>query len=238
MSARRASQREGGFTLVELVVSIGLGMIVIMSVMALTEVAMRSSARTATRVAADQRARPVMQRLVDELHSTCIGPEAGPILAGSTANAISFLHQTGSSVTPAPDKRVVGLASGSLTESVYPSTGGAAPAWTFAATPSSVRELLTGVGPASLGEPASNAPLFQYFAYDEGTVDPVPLPTPVGGLSAADAALAVQVSIAFAVSPLSNPVNDSKAALTVTDSVLVRFSPASEDPTKVNGPCV
>lgn len=232
-AGRLGDQR--GVTLVELLVTVALGMIVIMAVLTVTEVAMRSSAKTSTRVAADQRARPVMQRLVDQLHSTCIGPEAGPILAGSTETALSFLHQTGSAVTPTPNKVVVSLASGALNEDVYPATGGAAPNWTFSSTATSSRQLLTGVGPAALGDPPSDAPLFQYYAYNGGSVNPTPLPTP---LSAADAVLAVQVEVAFSVSPLGNPVQDAKAPVTVTDSVLVRFSPASEDPTKVNGPCV
>lgn len=234
MNERRTTG-ERGFTLIELVVSMGLGMIVIMAVLMVSEVAMRSSAQTATRVAADQRARPVLERLIDQLHSTCIGPEAGPLLAGSTENSLAFLHQTGSSVTPTPNKVVVSLSNGTLTEAVYPSTGGQAPNWTFSGTPSSSRVLLTDVGPGQTGSPPADAPLFRYFKYDGGVVDPNSLPTP---LSASDAVLAVRVDVAFAVSPLSNPTRDDLADVTVTDSVLVRFSPASEDPTKVNGPCV
>jgi type II secretory pathway pseudopilin PulG len=233
VSARAREER--GFTLVELLVSISLGMIVIMAVLAVSEVAMRSSAQTATRVAADQRARPVLERLIDQLHSTCIGPEAGPLLAGSTESTLSFLHQTGSTVTPLPDKVVVSLAGDTLSQSVYPSTGGQAPNWTFSATPSSTRVLLTGVGPAQQGDPPIDAPLFRYFKYDGGVVDPNTLPTP---LSAENSALAVRVDVAFSVAPLADPTRDDKAPVTINDSVLVRFSPASEDPTKVNGPCV
>ena len=235
MSGRRSPRGEHGFTLVELVVSLALGMIVILGILTVTEVAMRSSARTATRVAAEQRARPVLERLIDQLHSTCIGPEAGPLLAGSTESSLSFLHQTGSSVTPLPDKVVVSLSGNTLSQSVFPSTGGEAPNWTFAGTPSSTRVLLTGVGPAQTGDPPIDAPLFRYFKYDGGVVDPNSLQTP---LDAASSALAVRVDVAFSVAPLSNPTNDARAPITVSDSVLVRFSPASEDPTKVNGPCV
>ena len=138
-------------------------------------------------------------------------------------------------MTPTPNKVVVSLSNGTLTEAVYPSTGGQAPNWTFSGTPSSTRVLLTDVGPGQTGDPPADAPLFRYFKYDGGVVDPNSLPTP---LSAEDAVLAVRVDVAFSVSPLSNPTRDDLADVTVTDSVLVRFSPASEDPTKVNGPCV
>ncbi len=235
MSRERSIASERGITMVEMMVSVALGMIVILGIFALTEVAIRSSARTAARVDADQRARPVLQRLVDELHSTCIGPEAGPILAGSDENEIIFLHQTGSAVGPTPDRRVVTLTGSTLSESVYPSTGGEAPNWTFSPTPSSTRQLLTDVGPAALGDPPVLVPTFQYYAYDGGAVDPEPLDVP---LTAERAPLTVQVTVAFSVAPRSTPVPDDLAAVSVADSILVRFSPASEDPTKVNGPCV
>ena len=39
------------------------------------------------------------------------------------------------------------------------------------------------------------------------------------------------------VAPSSLPVDDENAAVTLTDAAVFRFSPFSEDPTKVNGPC-
>jgi Prokaryotic N-terminal methylation motif len=224
---------ERGVTLVELVVTIAIGMVVFLAVLALTEVAMRSSARVEARVAADQRARPVMQRLIDELHSTCLGPDAGPILADSDDNQLIFLHGTGSGVGPVPDKRIITLTDSTLSESVYSATGGPAPDWEFSGLASSTRQLLTGVGRASVNGAA--VPLFQYFHYTDGELSPTPLDTP---LSPDDAKLTVQVTVSFSVSPTSTPVPDAQAAATLVDSALVRFSPASEDPTKVNGPCV
>ena len=230
---RRRIGGEAGFTLVEVMVTLMIGMVVFFALFALIDATARNSARTTTRVAADQRARPVLQRLVDELHSTCLGPDAGPILAGSSGSSLSFLHQTGSAVSPMPNRNTVTLSGTTLTESIYPATGGTAPDWTFSSTPSSTRQLLTGVGPGIVE--GSAVPLFRYFSYVDGQLSPTPLPTP---LSVTNAELTVQVTVAFAASPTSNPVSDPRAALTVSDSALVRFSPASEDPTKVNGPCV
>ena len=223
---------ERGVTLVELVVTIAIGMVVFLAVLALTEVAMRSSAQVEARVAADQRARPVMQRLMDELHSTCLGPDAGPILAGSNDNELIFLHGTGSGVGPVPDKRIVFLAGSTLSESVFPATGGAAPDWEFGLA-SSTRQLLTGVGGATVN--GAPVPLFRYYDYTDGALSPTPLDPP---LSEEEAKLTVQVTVSFSVAPTSTPVPDAQAAATLVDSALVRFSPASEDPTKVNGPCV
>jgi type II secretory pathway pseudopilin PulG len=220
---------ERGFTLVELLVSMAIAMVVTVAVLALVDVSMSNSARVTARVDANQRARPVLQRLVDELHSTCLGPDNTPVLAGSGPDSISFQHQTGSAVSPVPVKRQVTLSGSTLTESVYPVTGGAAPDWVYASTPSSTRQLLTDVGLASTG-----APLFQYFADESGRISTTPLETP---LSDEDAALTVQVTVSFSVAPRSTPVTDAGAAVSVSDSAVFRFSPFSEDPTKVNGPC-
>jgi prepilin-type N-terminal cleavage/methylation domain-containing protein len=224
---------ERGLTLIELVVSMAIGTVVILAIFSLTEVSMRSSAKTAARVDADQRGRPVMQRLIDQLHSTCMGPDAGPILAGSSDTQLTFLHGTGSSVGPTPNKHVVTLTGNTLSETIYGYSSGQAPNWVFTTNPISTKQLLSGVGPGTIN--GSTVPLFRYYSYVDGTIDPTPLPTP---LSAQNAALTVQVAVAFSSSPADTPVPDPKAAVTIADSALVRFSPASEDPTKVNGPCV
>ena len=224
---------ERGFTLIELMMSIAIGITVVLGVFSLVDISLSNSARIAARVDANQRARPVLQRLVDELHSACVGPDSSPVLVGSGENTLGFKHRTGSAVSPTPDKRVVTLTGGTLSESVYPATGGTPPNWTFASSPSSTRQLLTDVGPASAGDPPSNAPLFQYFADQAGQLG-TPLPTP---LSAADAGRTVHVSISFSASPRNTPVSDENAAVSVSDSAYLRFSPFSEDPTKVNGPC-
>ena len=71
---------ERGFTLVEMLVAISLSLVVMLGIFALVEVTNRGSTRIASRVEADQLARPVMQRLLDELHSTCVGPNTTPVL--------------------------------------------------------------------------------------------------------------------------------------------------------------
>lgn len=225
---------ERGFTVVELMVAIVTGIVVIFATFALVDVATRNSARVAARIEADQRARPVLQHLVDELHSTCLGPTVTPVQAGSTPASMTFLSQTGAAVNPIPDKHVVTLAGSTLSEAIYPATGGTTPNWTFATAPSSTRQLLTGVGPASSGSAPSNPPLFQYFSYQGSQLSSSPLPTP---LSAADAAQTTSVVVAFSASPSSNPTGDPNASVSLSDAVTLRLSPAAEDASEVNPPC-
>lgn len=232
-------RNERGFTMVELLVGMAISVVVLIGILTLVDVTTRGSARVAARVDADQRARTTMQRLLDELHSTCVSPNVLPVVASSngyTSNdsTLIFLQQTGSAVSPTPTQRVVSLEGSTLKERVYAATGGTAPSWTFASSPSSTTSLMTGVGAAKFGSPPSAVPLFQYFAYQGAQLSTTPLPTP---LSASDAARTVAVTVSFSVSPTSNGANDAHASATVSDSVVLRLSPASEAATEVNPPC-
>lgn len=228
-------RNERGVGIPELLVTVFAGSVVLIAVFSLIQITGRSSAQVVARVDANQRSRPALERIIDELHSSCIGANTAPILAGSSDTSLSFIHQTGSDVAPTPVTRSITLAGGTLTEQVYPLTGGTAPGdWVFSNTPSSSFEILTKVGPASIGDPAADVPLFRYYGFVNGVLDPTPLPVP---LSFSDAARTVQVTVAFAASPLANPTAETRAAVSVSGSAVLRFSPPSADPTKANGPC-
>jgi hypothetical protein len=220
--------------MVEVLVTMMIGITVLLGTFALVDSSIRGTARVGARVEANQRARPVMQRILDELHSTCVAPKVKPILAGSTGTSIAFIHSTSRAVSPTPDKHVITLNGDTLTESIYPATSGTAPTWTFATNPSSTRELLTGVGQARLGNPPVAVPIFRYYAYQGGQLSGTELPTP---LSATNAGLTSQVTVSMGVSPTTNPVRDPNAAVSVTDSSVMRLAPASEDAGVTNLPC-
>jgi Tfp pilus assembly protein FimT len=226
---------ERGFTVAEMVMGIAVFMIVLSAILAMVEVAVHNQDRVARRVAANQRARPLMTRLVDQLHSGCVAPAVAPVLAGSTASSIAFISKSGSTVSPTPDKYVVSFSNGALTESVYPATGGSPPTWTFSGTPSSTRELLKGVTNATAGSPSATVPVFRYYAYVGGELSATPLSTP---LSAADAAKTVQVNVSFATQPATTSSQDPNSAVSLSDAAILRLEPASEDSAEVNLPCV
>lgn len=228
---------ERGYTIVELLVAMTVSLVVLGAIMTIVQVATRHQDRVAERVAANQLARPVMTRIVDRLHSACVAPGIAPIQAGSTSSAMILLSKAGEAVSPTPDRYVVSLADGALTETAYAATGGQAPTWTFSGTPVYSRQLVDGVDAAALGEPPAAVPVFRYYAYDGGEVEDTPLPVPPEGLSAADAARTVQVDIAFAVTP-GSAGPDQNATIAITDSATLRIEPASEDSAQVNLPCV
>jgi len=225
---------ERGFTMVELLVSIATSLVILTAILTMVQVATHNQQRIAHRVVVNQRARPVMNQLMDRLHSACVAPGIAPILAGSTSSQIQFLSKSGSSVSPTPDKRVVSLSGTTLSEQVFVSTGGQPPAWTFGASPTSTRELLTGVTPGSTGDPPAPVPLFRYYAYVGGQLSSTPLQTP---LSTANAALTVHVAASFGLTS-ANITPDAGGPMTLSDSTTLRLEPASEDSAEVNLPCV
>jgi hypothetical protein len=215
---------ESGMTVAELVMTIPIFLIVFTAILMMTQVATHNQDRVAKRVAVNQQARPELTRLMDELHSGCVAPGVAPILVGSTTTSLEFISKPGEEVSPTPEKHVVSLSGSTLSESVYPATSGTAPTWTYSSTPSSTRQLLTGV---------SSPALFRYYEYENGQVSTTPLPTP---LIAADAATAVQVAISFTYSTGAGA--DPNAPITLSDSATLRLEPASEDTSEVNLPCV
>ena len=227
---RAAIRSEGGYSLTELMVAASAGVLVLLGLFAMFDLATKNSAEVTQRVDANARAKPVMQRLMNDLHSACTGPAIAPVLPGSTSTQLQFQTASGGGVSPTPEKHVVTLANGDLTENVYAASGGTNPSWTYSASPSSTRILIEDVSAPE----AADGPPFSYYGTQAGAIQTTPLPVP---LSAADAARAVQVQVGLQVAPSSQPIDDENTSVTLTDAAVFRFSPFSEDPTKANGPC-
>jgi Prokaryotic N-terminal methylation motif len=225
---------ERGYTLVELLIGSMVSLVVLGAILAMVQVATGNQSRVSQHVIANQRGRPVMNRIVNRVHAACVSPGLAPVREGSTENSLMIYSKSGSAVTPVPNKYVISLAGGQLTETVAVGSGTEPANWAFG-TASSPVLLLDGVGTAQVGEPAAGVPLFRYYAYEGGKVAASPLPTP---LSAENAAKTVQVNIAFKVAPSTASVGVAGASVTLTDAVTLRIEPASEDSAEVNLPCV
>jgi len=222
---------ERGVTIVELLVSMLIGIAVLGAIVQLITTTAKSSGRVTERVATNQLARPNFLRLMSELHSTCVSPGVAPIQAGSGDDSITFVHQVGRDVTVTPNKRTVTLnADGTLTDTLYAYSSGVAPSWTFSATPTSTYRLLEKVSPIG------STPVFRYYAYSDGVIDEeTPLPTP---LSVDDAERTVLVDVSFEVSPSKSQTSEEDGApVQLTDSALMRFSPSNEDTSQAGLPC-
>lgn len=229
---RRIAHDERGVTIPELLVTMVVGLIVLGGIVTLVTSTATSSGRITERVAANQLARPMMQRVMNEMHSACISPGLAPVIAGSNGDAISFVHGTGAVVAPTPVKRTIAWnrTNGYLTDQTFARTGGTAPDWTFSSTASSTFRLLENVSQIETA-----TPIFRYYAYENGTISATPLPVP---LSTDDAKRTVQVTIALAVSPTQSGTSDEEGApIELTNSALLRFTPSNEDTEQAGLPC-
>jgi hypothetical protein len=224
-----ALRDERGTTLIEMVVTIAAGMVVFLALTTVIIVSLRETGRASARVDAVQRARTTLTRIVDELHSACIAPQIAPVREGSSENSLSFVHQTGSAVSPTPLLSTITLSAGTLSQTDAAWEKGAIPAeWKFA-TPSAPRQLMTKVTPT-----APSTGIFSYYSYTNGQVSATPLPVPLSG---ENAARAVEVKIAFTVAPLSTPVKDANAAASIQNTAVFRLTPASFNSNVINLPC-
>ena len=220
---------QSGFTVIEMLAGI-IGFVVIFgAVMEMTVVATHNQDRISHRVAANQRARPVVTRIMDALRSSCVAPRVAPIAPGSTATSMTFVSRSGSAVTPVPDRRVLTLTGSTLTEQVYPATGGTAPSWTFSGTPSLNRTLVDQRHRAGGG-------VFRYYDYVNGALSATPLTVP---LDATRAARTAYVTVSLAVQPQRGTSSqDTLAPITISDSVDLRLESAGQVTAVDNSPCM
>jgi prepilin-type N-terminal cleavage/methylation domain-containing protein len=225
---------ERGYTLVELLVGMVVGLVVLGAILAMVQLATGNQSRVSSHVIANQRGRPAMNRIIDLLHAACVSPGLAPVRAGSDDDSLVLWSKAGDAVSPVPDEYTLTLSEGVLSESVAPGTGTEPSNWVFGSA-SEPAQVLDGVSTAETGEPPEAVPLFRYFAYEGGQVASTPLPTP---LDEETAETVVQVDVAFAVAPSAGAVNDQSAVVTLTDAATLRIEPASEDSSETNLPCV
>lgn len=233
----RAFREESGFTLVELLMTMATSLVVMSAIVVMLTTSLRNQDRINKRVDANQRVRPVMTHIIQELHSACIAPRMTPIIgdgsatgpSASTGTQISFLSKSGSTVTPTPEKHVITLSGGTLSESVYQATGGAQPGpWTFSPT-GTTTQLLTQVTAPATG-------MFQYYDFVNGQVDTAATAVPV---TATDAAKVAIVKITISSSPTKGVSTfDPASPLVVSNSADLRLENAGQFPNQDNLPCV
>jgi type II secretory pathway pseudopilin PulG len=227
---REVAKDERGMTLVELLVATAMGTTVLAMVTFVLIGTMHFTNRVASHVESGQRARLAMGKVIDQLHSSCVAYDYAPVKEKSSGSLLIFTHQTGSAVQPVPVLSKISLAEGNLTQADYPATGGAAPSWTFATSPTATTTLATNV--SQIG----TTPVFRYYTYNtSGAISSTPLAEP---LTKENAESTVQVSVAFGAGPrMLKVANDAGASTAVQSSALLRLTPASFEAGPENSPC-
>ena len=219
---------EHGFSLAELLVSMGAALVVMTGVVTLTTTVIHSEARITNRVDAASRARPAMTRIVQELHSACVTSHIAPIRTGSTGTSISFLSKRGADPGLTPDLHTISLSGGALRESVFRANTNTPPDYGgFTTQISGPSLLLTNVV-------APGGVVFRYYDFVTGTglLNTTPLTVPLTDTTSARAAY---VTVAFTSSP--KPL-DPGSSLVLTTGVDLRLENAGQYPNQDNLPCV
>lgn len=205
--------RDDGFTIVEVLVASLIGFVVLAAVLGLLESTVRLGGGVMAKTDAMQRGRLAMDVVTRQLRSqVCAGSE--PAIADGRADRVTFTADFSDGTEP-PDRRVLALAGGEITETVEPGAGG----------PARVRQVLENAVPAT--EPP--APFLRYYAYDPGAAEPAPSLALATPLSAADRARVARIEIAFTVRPTG--ARDDRHAIRFRDQVMVRHTdPNASDP--------
>ncbi len=224
---------EHGFTLVEMLVTLVTGIVIVLATFAVMDVSLSQSSRITERVDADQRARLAMEKILLELHSSCVISEVNPVLEGSGAKTIKFVSQQGAEAyfnTVTKHEISLNTETGNLTDASYASEGPIVNEnWKFSVTPTSTQTLLSNVSQSKEGE--KTLPVFRYYKYENGNLSTTELPAP---LKEEDANNTAEVTVSFTTAPTSNRTTGGRT-VDLTDSAVLRFDPASA--TGTNEPC-
>jgi prepilin-type N-terminal cleavage/methylation domain-containing protein len=247
---------ERGFTLIEVLIAMVIGLMVSLAAFSLLEFTSNDVSRITDRAHADQTGRIVLENLMLKLHSACVAVTINPIWEGSNATELKFVSETSplnSNKEPVSSLATVGLHKivytpptsktlGTLTEKVWTSTG-VTPHFEFneAATPTTERLLLKGVSQTVNEE--VKVPVFQYYRYYKvgdtgakyGQLDPVA----VTATSEKEAELVAKVTANLTVSPETHESSFAKGdrGVALEDSAILRLAPSSEASSVPNAPC-
>jgi type II secretory pathway pseudopilin PulG len=224
---------ESGYTLIELMVGMSIGIVVILASFMVLDRATVVSNEIADRQVAIERGRQAMELMTRQLRSqVCLGESAEPISYGDGSTITFYADLSDGSQNVAQRKLTFvspsGSTPGKIKEDVYAGVG-TYPDLTFPSTPTTSRPLLERAQQVKVSGVAQ--PVFRYYAFQPGspTGDLDELPTP---LTAADASRTIMVRIAFVSTP-ERTVPLDKDATTLQDDVYVRLA----DPTRpLEGP--
>src|SRR5579863_7800987 len=100
---------ERGFTLVEVMVALAIGLVVSTATLAIVIVSVHLSSNYTDRVDANQQGRLAMETITQALDSSCVTPDQAPVLAGSTATNLMFYSTTSDVPGTVPDEITISL---------------------------------------------------------------------------------------------------------------------------------
>jgi prepilin-type N-terminal cleavage/methylation domain-containing protein len=202
----RLRREETGFTLVEVLVALVIGMIILLASFTMLDASVVLTGKVTDRVDRTQRSRVAMDRIARELRSQVCLAAGSPAITDGQDYSVTFYTFLGSGAF-VPDRRQIywDTNTNSIIEKKWAGSG-VAPFTTFATTPTT-NTILTDVRP-----PTGNTAMFKY-APDSGAYFTTPL-------SAANAAATSFIGIQFRT--FAQRRNATGPATTLQSQVFVR----------------
>jgi prepilin-type N-terminal cleavage/methylation domain-containing protein len=194
---------ESGFTLVELLTAMTIGLVVLMAGFLLLDRATSASVEIADRQDAVQRGRVAMERITRQLRSqVCLGDETEPITFGDDDQIVFYADLGAGSLNGDTVERrrlsyVEAGGEATIVQDVFQGSG-TYPALEFEDQPTETDVLLRRAG--RLLDDGVERPFLRYYGFDEGG-EPGDLQQFSTPLSADDATNTVMVKIGFAAMP-------------------------------------
>jgi prepilin-type N-terminal cleavage/methylation domain-containing protein len=227
--ARRLRGEESGFTLVELLTAMTIGLLLLFAALMLLDHSTALTKQITDRQDAVQRGRQAMELMVRDLRSqVCLGDETEPITVARD-DRVTFYADLSDGTTDVQQRTIrYDAATKSLIEDIHIGTG-IYPDLVYPAAPTRSRLLLANVEPVvDAGVPR---PILRFYAFRDGGVpgDLEQLATP---LIADDAIRTVMVKIAFVALPDGARPRSQDATMLESD-VYVRLADPS---TPTEGP--
>jgi prepilin-type N-terminal cleavage/methylation domain-containing protein len=231
---RRLMRESRGFTLIELVVAMSLGMIVLLAAFTVIDRSFKTNKEIVDRTDALSRGRITLELMTRQIRSmTCAGQNT-PVALGSDTELDFYGYMgdpTVGSTLPQLHKLVYDAATSRITSTDYAVTSVDSTPPTVSATPvAPTKTLLTNVVPVTAG-----APIFTYYTYDPGAVQGTGTFSQLGPgtLNSTDRPRVVKVVINFLTRPTGINISDPHAT-TFQDDVFWR----AVDPENPNAqPC-
>ena len=200
---------ERGFTLVELLVTITIGMIIFSAALDLTDVSGRSTSRTTDRVETAQRARTAMERMVRQIRSqVCLDSTTYPIVSGDGSSVTFYVDYDNNPVYKPQKRRLTfdSTGNGKITEEQWDATTTTGPPWSFSTSVSRSFTVAKDVG--QIG----STPIFRYFN-PAGTQLTAPLSTSVASPIPTNSVARVSlIEVAFQMRPSSGNADTTRRA--------------------------
>lgn len=240
----RLRRDERGFTLIEVMVAMVVGLVVIGALFAILEVSLKQTARLTDRVQSQQLGSGAMAKIIDPMRSGCISREATPVMEGSTPSKLIFTTAFSESTTPEPKevfKETVEYSGHKLTSTTQPASSGSWPNYTFSG--SSTKAVIA----ENVYMPSGREGPFRYFKYttedakaastsSTASISALEAFTTTGALSEKEAEKVASVEVAFEALPSDSDTRLNRASQ-FSDQVTFAFSSPNSEATIKAGPC-